>query len=127
MGQMSRFIATFDHRLAHRLRQEEGRVGLDHQAIGGDLRHPLAQGRAASLVADPAGDAEMQIQRAAGFDHGDVTGKAVQHRARQGGTVLPQDGEKVVLGIALVQKHRALVIHRQAQLCFEGGALIRAG
>jgi len=51
----------------------------------------------------------------------------VQNRAGQSGAVVTQNGKKVGLGLALMQKHRALVVDRKAQLGFEGGALIGAG
>src|SRR5688572_5453918 len=43
-------------------RREVGRVGLQQQPLARDLAHQLEQVRAAALVADPAGDADVQAE-----------------------------------------------------------------
>src|SRR5688572_17528982 len=43
-------------------RRKVGRVGLEQQPLARDLAHQLEQVRAAALVADPAGDADVQAE-----------------------------------------------------------------
>src|SRR6266705_4332000 len=47
-------------------RREIGRVGLDEKPVARDLAHQLEQVPAAALVADPAGDADVQAELEAG-------------------------------------------------------------
>jgi uncharacterized Tic20 family protein len=59
--QERRLVASVLRHRLERARQQIGRVGLDHQPIGGDVLHQLAQVRAAPLVAQPAGDADVPV------------------------------------------------------------------
>src|SRR5262245_32533349 len=58
-------------------RREVGRVGLEQQAIARDLAHQLQQVLAAPLVADPAGDADVEAEVEIGAQLLALAGEAV--------------------------------------------------
>ncbi len=63
LGQECRFVASRRRLGFEAARQQVGRVGFDHQPSAGMQLHQRQQVQAAPLVADPAGDADGQVQR----------------------------------------------------------------
>ena len=120
--------------LGHRLqgaRQQVGGVGLHHQPVRRDVLHQLAQVRAAALVAQPAGDADMPVpvevveQLLAG------AGEAVHHRRPGPALEVLHHRHEVGVGVALVQEQRLGISGRRQvradlQLALECLALGRA-
>src|SRR5262249_55183342 len=62
-------------------RREIGRVGLEQQPFPRDLLHELQEMAPAALVADPAGDADVEIELEIGAQFVALPGEAVRHRA----------------------------------------------
>src|SRR5690625_2350426 len=60
-GEVCRFVALACRLGVHGARQQVGSVALDHEAPGRYGFHQLLQFLAAPLVADPAGDADVQV------------------------------------------------------------------
>src|SRR3989440_6666806 len=61
-------------------RREVRRVGLEEQPVARDLAHQLEQVPAAPLVADPAGDADVEAEVEVGLQLLLAAGKAVRDR-----------------------------------------------
>ncbi len=79
--------------------------------------------RAAALVADPAGDADGQIQLQIALQLRGRTGETMGDAAHQGGAVFAHDGDEIIVGIAFVQEHRFAHPRRQFQLLVKGALL----
>ena len=84
------------------------------------------QVRAPALVADPAGDADVQIQIEVTEQRLLFAGEAMHHGGRQLITVIAQDLQQALAGIALVEEHRQLQLDRQRQVLFQDFFLLRA-
>ncbi len=108
-------------------RQQERRIGLDHQPVIRDVDNAGAQCPAAALVADPARDPNVQIQIETAMQEGLIGGKTMQHRCRQGIAVLRHNGKKIGLGVALMEKGRFAVPRRACKLRRKCLALGRTG
>ena len=70
-------------------RQQIGRVGFDQQPVGGNVPHHLTQMQAAALIADPARDADMQIQIEIGARFVDARGEAMRDAAGEAARDIP--------------------------------------
>ncbi len=91
----------------------------------------LAQVRAATLVAQPAGDADMPVAVQVVEQLAAIGGEAVHHRRAQPAIEVAHHRQEVVVGVALVQEQRLAhaidgKVRRQLQLPFERAALGRA-
>ncbi|MCY1183180.1 hypothetical protein D9M73_237840 [compost metagenome] len=63
---------------------------------------------APALVADPAGDADVQVHVQVAEQGLFFTGEAVHHGSRQLVAVVGENLQQALAGIALVQEHRHL-------------------
>ena len=70
MRQVRGFVAPRFRLRAQVAGREVGRVGFQHQAVRRDVLHQGEQVRAAPLVADPAGDADVQAEVEVGVQLG---------------------------------------------------------
>jgi hypothetical protein len=68
--------------------QQERRVGFDHQPLGRDALHQLAQADAAALVANEAGDADAQTELQVAVELTRITRKALHHTVDQPGRIV---------------------------------------
>ena len=64
--------------------------------------------RSAAFVADPARDADVQIQVQITEQRLLLAGEAMHHGSRQAVAVVAQDLQKALIGVALVQEHGQL-------------------
>ena len=90
----------------HGARQQVGRVGFDHQPVGGDGPDQLAQVRAATLVAQPAGDADMPVLVEVVEQFLPAAGEAVHHRRPEPAIEVLHHRHEVGMRVALVQEQR---------------------
>src|SRR5580704_2069119 len=102
--------------------QQVRAVGLEQQTPGGDLWHEREQVRTAALIVDPAGDADRKAEREVARKLRRGAGEAVRHPAPVAG-VLGEDGEEVLVRVALVQEHGFPYALRQLELAVESLAL----
>ena len=70
VGQEGRLVAARSRAIGEIARGEVGSVGLDQQAARGDEADQGPQLLAAALVADPAGDADVEIERQVALQRG---------------------------------------------------------
>ena len=108
-------------------RQQVGAVGFQHQPVGGNLADQLAQVVAAALVADPAGQADMQVEVQVAIERRALAGEAVYDCLRNIVTPGLEDLQHAAAGIALVDEQRQAALHGQAQLGLEGMLLFGGG
>lgn len=104
-------------------RQQIGRIRLNDQPVGGNLSHHLAQVQAASFVADPAGDADVQVEIQIGTDFVHAGREAMRDTTHQARAVLLQDRDEIFVGVALMQEYRFAQRNRQLQLAAKCVAL----
>ena len=81
----------------------------------------------APFVADPAGNADMQVQIQVAIQRGLVGCEAMHHGRRQSITEVPQDAHQGIAGVALMQEYGITQLHGQLKLLFEGLDLLWAG
>jgi len=87
-----------------RARQQVGRIGFDHQPIRRNVFHEFAQMQAAAFVADPAGDADIQIAVEIIEQFLALAGETMHHRRAD---LVPHGidaAEKIRVRIALMQE-----------------------
>ena len=96
-----------------------GRVGLEHQPAGRNARHCRLQRRAAPLVTDPSGDADVQIELETGVDLGRSAGEAVRHGPDELRAKLAHHRDEVAMCVTLVQEDRSPQLDRQLELTAE--------
>ncbi|MNC55608.1 hypothetical protein D3C75_1051460 [compost metagenome] len=63
---------------------------------------------ATALVADPAGDADVQVEIEVAEQRGAFAGKAMHHRGGQTVTVVLEDRQQALAGITFMEKYRHL-------------------
>src|SRR5699024_3308491 len=63
IGQVGRLVAPGFGPWSNRAGRQIRTIGFDHQAVVGDASNTVEQVLTAALVANPAGDADVQIQR----------------------------------------------------------------
>ena len=85
-------------------RREVRRVRLEQQPVFRDLLHQLEQVLSAALVADPAGDADVQAEVEVGLQLFRCAGEAVRDRLLD--FVMFQDLAEPRVGIPLMQEKR---------------------
>ena len=117
------FVAAGFGPWPERAGQKIRRIGLDHQPIGGNRRQQFGKVRAPPFVADPAGDADIQIQREQLIEFVALACEAVCNGAYEPVAVRLKNRDEVVDGVALVQEHRLLELRGELQLCIERGDL----
>lgn len=100
-------------------RQEVGRVGFDDQPVRWNLSHGVAQVQAASFIADPAGDADVQIEIQIGTDLIAARREAMRHATPQLRAEFSQDLDKILVSIALMQEYRFAQRDSQLKLTAE--------
>ena len=81
---------------------------------------------ATAFIADPAGDAYIQVQIEVAEQAALVAGETMHHGRRQLVAELTQDGQQALAGVAFVEKHRQLQFDGQGQLLLEGMFLLRS-
>ncbi len=81
---------------------------------------------AAALIADPTGDADGEPELEVAVELLRAAGKAVRHAA-PGCGVLAQDGDEILVRIALVQEYRLADARGELELAVKGVLLHRAG
>ncbi|MNN75482.1 hypothetical protein D3C81_1917880 [compost metagenome] len=82
--------------------------------------------RAPALVADPAGNADVQVQIEVAEQRFLFAGEAVHHGGGQLIAIVAQDFQQALTGITFVQKHGQLQFDRHRQMFFEDFFLLRA-
>ena len=87
-------------------RRQERCVGFDHQTLRGDAGHEIAQAQATAVVANPAGDADVQAELEIGSQLPIGAGEAVDDRRPQPWPPRTQDGEEAVVGGPFVEEDR---------------------
>ncbi|MNC66944.1 hypothetical protein D3C75_1173990 [compost metagenome] len=80
--QVRRLIATVLRLRAQAAGQQIGRIAFKHQASTGNLAHQRVQVRAPAFIADPAGDADVQVQIEVTEQRLLFTGEAMHHGRR---------------------------------------------
>src|SRR6185503_6321499 len=85
-------------------RREVGSVGLEQQPVARDLAHQLEQMLSAALVADPAGDADIQAEAEVGLQLFALAGEAVGYRGFH--LMVFEDLRESRMGIARMEKKR---------------------
>ena len=83
----------------------------------------LAQLPATPLVANPAGDADREAERAIGLELERTARETVGNCAHEAPRIVGENGDKVLVRVALVQEHGLTDVNRDFQLRDEGGAL----
>ena len=123
--QIHRLIAPMRRMRAHRTRQQIRRIGFDHQPVGGYALDQFAQVQAATLVAQPAGDADMPTGGEVIVEFGIGAGEAVHHRRTDPAIEVSHQRHEIRMRVALVQKQRLARINCDLQLHFECATLRR--
>src|SRR5210317_2094420 len=75
--------------------------------------------RTSAFVANPAGDADITVQIKAFVKFCFAAGKAVHDNITQVSTILSENGDKIFMSIALVQKKRQAALNRDLNLLLE--------
>src|SRR3546814_17328282 len=83
------------------------RVGFDHQPIGRNMPHQLAQMTAASLIAQPAGDTDVPVLIETLEQFIAAAGEAMHHPRPDLALEPAHDRNKIRVRVALVQDHRS--------------------
>jgi hypothetical protein len=94
VGKVHRLVAAVR---GHRLdvaRQQVGRIGFQQQTLGGNVPDQVAQMRAAPLVAEPAGDADVEIALEVVAQFFFVAGKAMHDRRTDVALTLSRQARK---------------------------------
>jgi len=89
-----------------RARQQIRRVGFDHQAVGRNVLDDLAQMAAAALVAQPAGNADVEIGIEAIEQFFARAGETMHHGRADAAFEFLHHVHEIGVGIALVQEQR---------------------
>jgi len=108
-----------------RPRQQIGPIRFEHEAFIGNAADRVAQCLAPAFVADPAGYPDREPHAEAVLEFRSIAGEAMQHRARQHGSVFAQHRQKIRMRLALVEEERHVVQGSESQLQFEGASLLR--
>src|SRR5947209_6659120 len=90
------------------------RIGLEQQAIARDVAHERKQMLPAALVADPAGDADVEPELDIGVELVLLAGKAVRNGARR--AIAAQDVGEARVRVARVKEERLAELQTQLEL-----------
>src|SRR5690606_12929420 len=82
-------------------RQQVGRVGFEHQPSLGNLSYQRLQVSASAFVADPAGDADVQVEIQVGIERALLASEAVHHGRAEVITEGSQYLHQTLVGVAL--------------------------
>src|SRR5690606_2936484 len=126
LGKKGRLVLAALRFGAQGARQQVGRVGFEHQQPLGNLAHQRLQVSASAFVADPAGDADVQVEIQVGIECALVAGEAVHHGRAEMIAEGPQDLHQALGGVALMEEYRPLGADGQFQMRFEYPLLLRA-
>ena len=126
MRKIRRFIAARGRSGCEVARQKVGTIGLEHQPLARHLWHECGEVRAATLIADPAGDADRQTELQIALQLLSRAGEAVSDAAPARG-VLAQYGDEIIVRVALVQEYRLANLRGELELAVERLLLRRAG
>src|SRR5688500_6059329 len=124
MWQEARFIAPTARPRVQVARQKIRRVGSEQQAIGGYAPPELAQMQAAALVADPAGDADVEPEPQVIIELCVVAREAMRDTAREPRPVLAQDSHERRVRVALMQENGLAAIDCELELAAENALLV---
>ncbi len=91
LGEECRLVPARSRARGQCARQEERRVGLDHQASFGDLPQETQEVTPPPLVGDPAGDPDVEIEREVGVELGFATREAMHDGFREPRAVTPEE------------------------------------
>jgi hypothetical protein len=114
--QVHRFVAAAGWFRLQIARQQVGSIGFDHEPVRREVSHDLAQMMAATLIADPARDSDVEAELQIGARLFDACREAMGDAARQSGPEVTQDRDEVLVRIALMQKHRLSHTDRKIEL-----------
>ena len=106
MGQESGLIAPSTGLFGQIPGQQVGRVGFDHYPVQGQVANGIPEIGAPALVAEPAGDPDIQVHVQVVTRHLRRTRKAMSDSAAQVATNRTQQFHQFLVGIALVQENR---------------------
>src|SRR6185436_19020488 len=95
-------------------RRQVGRIGLEQQPVARDLAYQLEQVLAAALVADPAGDADVETEIEVGLELLALTGEAVGNRVPH--SMRFEDLREPRVGVARMEKKRLAELEAQLEL-----------
>ena len=123
MGQVDRFVTPRFRTRDEIARQKIRSVRFHHQPIERNVRDGCLAGLAAPLVAHPTRDADVKIEREIVLQFRSPAGKAMRNAAGEAAAKIREDGGKVVMRVALMEKHRLARRNGEFQLRDEGGAL----
>ncbi len=84
-----------------------------------NVPHEFAQVRAATFVADPAGDADMEVAVEVIEQLGFLAGETVDDRGADATTHVVHEAQEVGVRVALVQEQRLAAVDRELKLAFE--------
>ena len=90
------------------------------------MLHQFTQLQAAALIADPAGDADVQPQFQAGVEFAARAREAVRDAVHMAAALLAQQRRKIIVGVALVEEQRLAASCSPLQLPGKGAQLGRA-
>src|SRR5476649_496509 len=124
--QVGRFIAAVFRLGSQRARQQVGRVAFQHQTATWDFPDQRVQMRPTALVADPAGDADMQVEVEVAEQRRLFAGEAMHHGSAQVVAVILEDLQQALVGVALVKKHWQFQLDGECQVFFEDFFLLWA-
>jgi len=108
-------------------RQQIRTIGFDQQALGGDIAHQLQQMRAAALIADPAGNPDVQPQIQVSVKRSAIAREAVHYGVAQQIAARPDHRQKTCVGVPFMQKQRQAGAPRMFQVPFKHPLLLAAG
>src|SRR6185436_3559254 len=123
MRQVHRFVAAALRLRLQVTRQQVRPVRLEQQPLGRNRAHDFAQVHSATLVRNPAGDADVQAEIEVLAGLGNPGGEAMRDAADQLRAVFAQDSQEVVMGVALMQEYRLAQLNRKVELASEGDEL----
>src|ERR1051325_6036760 len=95
-------------------RREVGRIRLEQQPIGGNVAHEREQMATAALVADPAGDADVEAELEIGVQLLLLAGEAMRHGVLH--AVRAQDLREARMRVARMQEERLADLEAELEL-----------
>src|SRR5258708_23625086 len=87
------------------------------------MRDGFAQGLTAALVAHPARHSDIEIERQVVLELGSASREAMRNAAAEAAAKILEDGRKIAVCIALMEKDRLARLDREFQLRDKGLAL----
>lgn len=99
--------------------QQIGAVGFDDEPIRCNLLHEGYEMGAAALIADPPGDADVQIHVLVSLELLEIAREAMSDAADERAAVFAEDGHEVPMRIPLVQEDRLTDLRGQLELAMK--------